>query len=345
MSSLIYNGNFSIPDISANTGRNISYALTAQQLQDFFWYGGPSGGAGVYLIDGSGGFSGIPSPSLVGATQAVLITGNFYLAQDITIFKTGSYNLSFRYCARNGYTLNNSQIYLGDTSLNAVTTTPPANTWGTYSNTYNCTQAGTITLRFEPNTDPTSVKYIGITNVSLTPVSLNTDLSYNNLRNTNIFGYLSVDSLVQNGVATDGYVETPTLLTELINFSYSSIPATVSSNLGYVNTITYSGGNPAANAYVSITVSSLPIGVYILNSIAHMVSGTAPVSTLGLNTVNNAHSLTYGYTQTYGIALVTLSASYSYILTNTSVRTYYFVYRSSQTTTSFLFRANVTRIA
>jgi hypothetical protein len=284
MSNLIYNGDFSLPNITTNTTVRI-VGLTAIQKQQLFWYtGSESPSPTTYLIDGSGG--GFPSPSLVSASQFIgFYTSSFigfargYLNQDITIFNTGTYTLSFQYSRRTGYTFSNIQIYFGNTLFDTVTTVPAANTWATYSNTYNCTNAGTTTLQLRiANTTGTFAS--GVANVSLTPLLLNTDLSYNNLKNTNIFGSLNVDDTVINGNTISGSIQTPQLLvggtdlstelsTGVINFNYSTIPSYVSTNLGRI----YSSGTPVAsitsidiaNPTEIVSIPSLPVGVYFIS--------------------------------------------------------------------------------
>lgn len=292
MSNLVYNGNFSFPDVSTNTTTSIT-SLTAQQRQQLFWYV-ETGYSPCYLIDGSGG--GFPLPSLVSATQfiaGVSTTGN--LSQDITVFKTGTYNLSFNYSTRGDASFGNIGVYFKNSLFDTVTTAPPANSWATYSNTYNCTQAGTITLRLQMVSGD---GFAGITNVSLTPLSLNADLSYNNLKNTNVFGSLNVDDSVINGATISGSIQTPKLLvngenlstqlsTNVINYNYSTLPSYVNTNLGYK----YYSELPSdvsildSGNYTEITrLSNLPVGVYYVSySASYMLNSGFVTTAVTLN--------------------------------------------------------------
>jgi hypothetical protein len=342
---LVYNGNFSLPDISENTNYSVT-SLSAQQRQQLFWnMNGMHSSFGTYLADGS--LNIFPSPSLVGATQYISTFGNGYLNQEITILKTGTYNLSFKYSARIGSTFNNARIYFGNTLFDTITTAPSGNTWATYSNNYNCTQAGTTNLRFVGN-DPSGVKWIGITNVSLTPVSLDTDLTYNNLKDTNVYGYLTTNDLNQNGVTTNsGYIQTPQLITDSIRFNYLSLPSFNSSNLGYVSTVTYSGGTPiGANTFASISFSSLPVGTYFIDSVVTFSYTLNTLARLGLNTVNNAFNIDYNYSSFYSNISSSLSVKYNYILQNTEVKTYYVIFSpSASVSTVTQFTASAVRMA
>jgi hypothetical protein len=170
-------------------------------------------------------------------------------------------------------------VSFAGTSIGVSAGTYNASSWSTFSNTYTVTTAGTLTLNIKYNTG-TTTNWIAITNVSLTPLLLNTDLSYNNLKNTNIFGSLNVDDTVINGNTISGSIQTPQLLvggtdlstelsTGVINFNYSTIPSYVSTNLGRI----YSSGTPVAsitsidiaNPTEIVSIPSLPVGVYFIS--------------------------------------------------------------------------------
>jgi hypothetical protein len=277
MSNLIYNGNFSLPNITTNTNSLVT-SLTAQQKQQLFWYTTPSTTPLTYIVDGTG-ISNFPSPSLVGASQFIAMNSEVAnINQDITIFNTGTYTLSFNHSRRNTFSTYNVLVSFAGTSIGVSAGTYNASSWSTFSNTYTVTRAGTLTLNIKYNVGTTN--WIAITNVSLTPLLLNTDLSYNNLKNTNIFGALNVDDTVINGNTISGSIQTPQLLvggtdlstqlsTGVINFNYSTLPSYVSTNLGY----NYYSGTPvasitstdAANPTVIASIFGLPVGVYFIS--------------------------------------------------------------------------------
>jgi hypothetical protein len=242
--NFIYNGSFSLPDLSTNTSSLVT-SLTAQQKQQLFWYTSPTTTLPLtHLVDGTG-ISNFPSPSLVGASQFIAMTEAVAsINQDITIFNTGTYTLSFNHSQRNTFSTYNVLVSFAGTSIGVSAGTYNASSWSTFSNTYTVTTAGTLTLNIKYNTG-TTTNWIAITNVSLTPLLLNTDLSYNNLKDTNVFGYLNVNDLNQNGVTTSsGYVSASQLLlngidvnqqlsTSLIDYNYTTIPTFTPSSIGY----------------------------------------------------------------------------------------------------------------
>lgn len=280
----VHNSNFGFPLLNNNTSKLYS-SLTSSEKQQLFWFQDGSGTLTLYT-----GISNIyPNPNLNISYPFVGIespTAN--INQNVSIFRTGTYNLSFKYSSATGYTFNNANIYIGGILFDTIAT-PTSDSWAEYSKVYNCSQAGTIKLSFVSNDNVGGTKRIGITDVALTPVSLNADLSYNNLKDTNIFGSLTVNDLNQNGVtSSSGYIQTPQLLlngvdvntslsTGSINYNYSTMPSITANNIGYEYlSVLLSSLNISSNSITNPTqVSNVLVGYPGTYIISYCVNGVA----------------------------------------------------------------------
>ena len=126
--NLIYNGNFSLPSITANSSLNYTSFTTAQSAA-YYWTA-----AGQY----SAIINGVPNttfsnPSLVGCTQSCYLLNISSIQQSFTVPFAGSYILSFYYSLRTGYVLSNMEIYINDVLVDTITQNPT--NWSMYINT------------------------------------------------------------------------------------------------------------------------------------------------------------------------------------------------------------------
>jgi hypothetical protein len=270
MSNLLYNGTFSLPSIATNSYYYFT-TLTTQQITDFGW---SSSVVTDYtsLQNGSAIF-GYPNPSTIGLTQFVSLQYASYISQSFPVANVGNYILTFKYTNRPGYTFNNASVTFDGNVIGTVPTST-SGTWVTYSTIFNISSTGTHTLKIE-GVNPTNDLAIAITAIVLKPYFIN------NLKSTNVFGYLTVNDLNQNGVTTSkGAIETSKMIingndmnakfsTGLINYNYSTLPARVSTNIGYqyVSKITTNFKVTSASYGTPNTVTSIsgiPRGVYLV---------------------------------------------------------------------------------
>jgi hypothetical protein len=270
MSNLLYNGTFSLPSIATNSYYYLS-TLTTQQKTDFGW---SSSVVTDYtsLQNGSAIF-GYPNPSTIGLSQFVSLQYASYISQSFPVANVGNYILTFKYTNRPGYTFNNASVTFDGNVIGTVPTST-SGTWVTYSTIFNISSTGTHILKIE-GVNPTNDLAIAITAIVLKPYFIN------NLKSTNVFGYLTVNDLNQNGVTTSkGAIETSKMIingndmnakfsTGLINYNYSTLPARVSTHIGYqyVSNITTDFKVTSASFTTPNTVTSIsgiPIGVYLV---------------------------------------------------------------------------------
>lgn len=337
MSNLLYNGNFSLPLIPTDS-YNYTNTLTAQQQTDLGW--SFSGDGNTALQNGSTEF-GYPTPSVIGLTQFISLQRATYISQSFSVTNVGYYELSFKYTSRPNYIFNNALVKF-DGNVIVTVPTPISESWVTYSKIFNISSIGTHTLMIQGST-PGYDYNIAITSIVLKQIFMN------NLKNTNVFGYLTVNELNQNGVTTsNGGIQTKKLIlngkdmntevsTDSIKYNYSTLPARVSTNIGY-QYYSVIGTNKTAtgSGFTTITnISGVPIGVYHISfslRVARSGTSTGFIFYVTLNTANPLVSgaiinpqPTYDYNAAHTI---TINNSFIYSLT-TNNSTFYIVCLSS----------------
>ena len=333
MSNLIYNGNFSAPIIAANN-TVYSYSLTAQQLIDFYWVPNTTGQLYVSLQNGNSVFT-YPDPALISQSQFCSIQYTSNISQSFTVTQTGQYKLSFYYGKRGGgYNLNLLQIYVNDVLIDTLVTTT-SSTWLSYNKNFFITTLGTNIIRFQGQ-DSANDSAIAFTNINLSLFGNAPVLSsFNALRSTILYGYLTVNDLVQSGVTTPGIITTPQInVSKTIEYTYTTtLPIFDPNSLGYIYFYTNTTTTVAINSYTNSSAYSLPIGVYIIQAYVFFNPGSSAIYTikLGLNTSASAFTTAYNYTvQNVLVAsLLPTTLNYSYILTVTATTSYYFVFNTN----------------
>ena len=320
----IYNGDFNLPVRSTN-----SFIQIFSQNADLYW---SFIGMYVYIINGSSGLNHL-NPSLIGLgyTQCLGMFGITSITQSFSITNTSSYKLTFYYCQRTGYPLNNLQIYLNSVLIDTITTTPTTGTWGLYSS-YITTILGVNTLTFQcQDADTFQIAITGVqvavpTNIAPTIVVT----TYNSLQKSYIFGGLNVyDYLPKGGTITNiGTITTQ----QTFNYNYSVLPTYTSTSLGYIYSYTNTATTVAINTFTNSSAFVLPIGIYIVNAYARFTPGSSAVHTLklGISTISGALTL-FNYTieNTLVASILPHSINYTHYLSVTPATTYYFVFNTN----------------
>ena len=154
--NLIYNGNFSLPSITANTSMFYTSFTTAQATA-FYWI---CAGNFAGLVNGYIPANNIPDPSLIGYSQYGYIYTLSSIQQSFTVPFAGSYILSFYYVARGGYSFNNMQILINGVLFDTVSTS--SSTWVIYRNTVANVNIGVNTILFSGTIAGGAISITGI---------------------------------------------------------------------------------------------------------------------------------------------------------------------------------------
>jgi len=333
--NLLYNGNFSLPSITANTFVDTS-TFSTQQATDFYWltngdipvtnlYNGLAGG--IY-----------PDPVLINVIQFLEIHNAAYIEQSFTVINTGAYRLNFYYAKRIDWNLNNVQIFINGVLIDTLTTNPTS--WQTYTKLVDLNSAGTNTILFLGQEDIdqlyitalTKIEIIYIPPVEVTPppgviVPPGIPATSNSLKSTNIFGFLNVNDYIVGGVTTQGI-----LSSKLFNFLYTTLPTFSNKSLGYSLAYTSTVTSVTANSFTNSSVISVPVGVYIVEAYANITPTTSAQYQLrlGINTAISTYSNTYNYTSDINPAsLLVKSIKYITHLSVATTTNFYFVFNTS----------------
>ena len=277
--NLLYNPNFDLPLITTNDYKYYPN-LTAEEIADFYWTVGTNNN--ISLQNGTTPF-GYASPSLLNLTQAISFQYESSISQTITIFDLVTYQLRFNYVCRASYTINPLNVYINDVLVYNVSVYTTS--WNEIIIDYTPTEFGNLTIKFETINDGID-RGICFTKIRFyqkptddggggAPMPTSKMVTYNSLKNTNIYGYLNVNDYIVNGVTTQGIIRCPKLFinsydinnvlytatirasssifTQTLNYNYSTIPTYTTNNLGFITTLNYTGGTSiAANAYMLI---------------------------------------------------------------------------------------------
>ena len=406
--NLLYNPNFDLPLITTNDYKYYPN-LTEEEQTSFYWIVGINNY--ISLQNGISAFN-FASPSLLNLNQAISFQYDSEISQTVTIFDLVTYQLKFNYCCRPEYTITPLNIYFNDVLTYTVTTYTLD--WSEVVIDYLPSEFGNLTIKFATISDGidrsmcfTNIKFYikPTTGGGGAPVPTTKSVTYNSLKNTNIYGYLNVNDYVIGGSVTEGIIRCPklilnktdinntlytvnvrassavfinnvnlsttfttgtlntttlnlngvnigqtfttvTLNTNIINYNYSTIPTFTSTNLGFINTLNYTGSaSIAANGFANVS-ATLPIGVYIINAYALFTITTINTnSRVGMNTVINTHNTAYNYSQNFIPTTLPQAIQYNFILKNNASTLYYFYYNSGSAATMTKFQVNILRIA
>lgn len=243
---IITNGDFMSPNITGFSGYSNGvqyYSTFAQGEKDILqWLASDN----ISLQNNDNGITSFGYPDITltsyqGLYQYCSIENTATLSQTMNFTRTGSYILSFLYCARPNYQLNNLQIFLNYKLLDVITVSQ--SNWTQYTYTFPVSTLGSYTLSFQGQGDYITETHIGIANIQLFAPNnigiigiVSTTVYNNNFKSTNINGSLSViDYTDTSGNVTKGELTTNYFtcknnltLTKAINFSDGTTPVTTS---------------------------------------------------------------------------------------------------------------------
>ena len=361
--NLIYNSKFDIPLITTNDFKYY-INLTAEEKTNFYW-AVLADNSTITIQNGVTAYN-YASPSLINLTQAISFQVNSSIAQTVTILDLVTYQLRFNYVCRPSYLINPLNVYFNDVLTYTVST--HTTSWSEIIIDYTPLDFGNLTIKFETVQIDGEDRNICFTNINFfqkqttggggAPGTTSKIVTYNSLKNTNIYGALTINDLNINGSKISGrlllnnidtsiQLNTNLLNTNRIVYNYTTIPGNNNNQLGHIQTFNYTGPSSiGANAFANILVNLNP-GVYLIDAYALFSIAQIPVTTrLGMNTVINTLSTDYNYTS-FRVDNSTgqHSITYNYFLRNTTLRSYYIYYNCAFATTMAKFQVNILRIA
>ena len=364
--NLLYNPKFDLPLITTNSFKYYTN-LTTEEKTNFYWTVGANNY--ISLQNGISAFN-YASPSLLNLIQAVSFQYDSAISQTVTILDLVTYQLRFNYTCRAAYAINPLNVYFNDVLTYTVSTYTAS--WSEVIIDYVPTDFGDLTIKFETISDGqdrgvcfTNIKFFqkNVTEGGGGPGITSKIVTYNSLKNTNIYGGLNVYNLNLNGVNVAGVIRAPKLIlnnidtttslttiimnTSRINYNYTTIQGNIANSLGHLSTSNYVGSSVAANVYANIALVNLNPGVYLIDAYALFnITTINNVVRLGMNTVINTVNTAYNYSSLFVSNISQQNIKYTYVLRNTTAAPYYIFYHSaSATTTLTKFQVNVLRIA
>jgi len=329
-SNLIYNGDFSQPQINTNVSIYCAN-FTQTQANQFYW-----SYTGLYtaLLNGPT-YYGFPDFTSLGYIQLIsLYAIGSSIQQSFTVTQLGAYTLSFYYCARSGYPFENFQIYINGVLFDTITNSPSV--WTLYTNTINNLILGVNSILFIGQTAGGDVGIVGIKlyygQSGISPPL--TTVQNNSFKSTNFYGAINVyDYIPSGGSLIQGLITTQ----RNYNYNYAIFPTYTANTLGYQYIYNYSlSGILSSNTTITSTPIILPLGYYLVNSycLYTLTSSSYFYTSLGLNTISNTLNLNYNYTKQYCPPISNLQQSifYQYYLQDISGSSYYFIFNSGANT-------------
>ena len=326
--NLIYNGDFLLPSITANTVLFYT-SFTIAQTNSFFW---TCTGSYAAVINGYIPANNIPDPSLIGYSQYGYIYTLSSIQQSFTVPFAGSYILSFYYVARGGYSFNNMQILINGVLFDTVTTS--SSTWIRYFNTVYNVNIGNNTILFLGTIAGGAISLAGINFVfgqvgAATPAKIATS---NTFKTTNIFGGLTVYDYVSTTTTPVQTISGLITTQQTYNYNYSVLPVYLSSSLGYMYSANNTASSVIANSFTNSSGFAIPIGVYIVDAYARFTPTAASIYSLklGINTISGAlTSLNYAIENVLVSSNAVTTINYTYYLSVATTTTYYFVFNTN----------------
>jgi len=332
-SNLIYNGDFSQPQINTNVSIYCAN-FTQTQANQFYW-----SYTGLYtaLLNGPT-YYGFPDFTSLGYIQLIsLYAIGSSIQQSFTVTQLGAYTLSFYYCARSGYPFENFQIYINGVLFDTITNSPSV--WTLYTNTINNLILGVNSILFLGQIAGGDVGIVGIKlyygQSGVSPPLIT--VQNNSFKSTNFYGAISVyDYIPSGGALQQGLITTQ----RNYNYNYAVFPTYTPNSLGYQYKYTFtSGGSLSGFVGVNTTITStpiiLPLGYYLVSCycLYTLTSTTNFYTSLGLTSLSSVF-MGYNYTKQYCPPLTNLQQSiyYEYYLQDISGSTYYFIFNTGSNT-------------
>ena len=268
----------------------------------------------------------------IGANSVITASNQLVLGVSTTnVVCLGTLSSSGLITASNGLTLSSGTLTLPANSIldSALSTNIPLKS-GTNSfsgsNTFtgsgiNITNGvgGGVNLQ-QTNTNTQTIQWLNSTSSALANIYASTLSSVLSFDITSLLTNGIRFTLAGSNLMTLSTTGLMTLLTSPA-FSYTTLPTLSSTQLGYSVPITVnsSGSNVASQYYLLATITSMPIGVFIINYTVYTNSAGSGMK-IGLTTSSTTTSNTY----LNGTDLIAGGmSSYYYVFSNTSVRTLY----------------------
>ena len=288
--NLLYNPNFDLPLITTNDYKYYPN-LTEEEQTSFYWTVGTNNY--ISLQNGTSIFN-FASPSLLNLNQAISFQYDSDISQTVTIFDLVTYQLKFNYVCRPAYTIIPLNVYFNDVLTYTVTTYTTS--WSEVVIDYLPSEFGNLTIKFATISDGYD-KSMCFTNIKFyikpttggggAPVGTSKLVTYNSLKNTNIYGYLNVNDYVNGGSVTEGIIRCPKLIlnkTDINNTLYTG-NVRASSNI-FLNNINIS------TTFTTGTLNTTTLNLNGVNIGQSLTTNTLNTTTLNLNGVNIGQSLT-----------------------------------------------------
>jgi len=210
MSNLITNGDFSSPIILSNN--YLVYSSFTNDMQNQFYWN-TTVGTSILLVSGFQTYA--PDLSQI-ASQFISMTLSSSISQSVNLPVSGFYNISFNY-AYNYPAINNVIININGTFFDQLPntyTTVSGGNYALYSNTFNATNPGLITITLQAISNRS---FISISNISFVlsyqtgtnnpPLPSPIVATSNNFKSTTINGNFNVVDYkdISNNIITKGF--------------------------------------------------------------------------------------------------------------------------------------------
>ena len=219
--NLLYNPNFDLPLITTDSFKPYS-DFTSSEITAFYW--SSVNNNNIVILNGVNAYE-YPSPSLLNCTQAISLQNTSDISQTVTIFDLVTYQLNFNYVGRpnpnNYFVFNPVDVFINGVLIYTVSTY--TTTWSEITIDYTPTDFGSCVIQFktyyneqgeDQNICLTNIKFYQkpTTGGGGAPVGGSKNVTYNSLKNTNIYGYLNVNDYVNGGSVTEGIIRCPKLI-------------------------------------------------------------------------------------------------------------------------------------
>jgi len=225
--NLLYNPNFDLPLITTN------------------FYSSSVNYNNIVILNGTNDYN-YTSPSLINCTQALSLQNTSDISQTVTIFDLVTYQLKFNYVGRpnpnNFFVFNPLDVFINGVLVYTVSSY--VTTWSEITIDYTPTDFGSCIIQFntydnglgqDQNICLTNIKFYQkpTTGGGGAPLPTSKMVTYNSLKNTNIYGYLNVNDYILNGVTIAGVIRTPKIFVNSYDINNVLYTATIraSSNI------------------------------------------------------------------------------------------------------------------
>ena len=347
--NLLYNPNFDLPLITTNDYKYYPN-LTEEEQTSFYWTVGTNNY--ISLQNGTSIFN-FASPSLLNLNQAISFQYDSDISQTVTIFDLVTYQLKFNYVCRPAYTIIPLNVYFNDVLTYTVTTYTTS--WSEVVIDYLPSEFGNLTIKFATISDGYD-KSMCFTNIKFyikpttggggAPVGTSKLVTYNSLKNTNIYGYLNVNDYVNGGSVTEGIIRCPKLILNKVDINNTLYTGNVraSSNIflnnvnlsttfttGTLNTTTLNTTTLNTNI-INYNYSTIP--TFTTNNLGFITTlnytGSSSIAAQGFANVSATLPIGVYIINAYALFTITTINTNSRVGMNTVINTHNTAYNYSQ---------------